>query len=122
MNHHLFGSLAILSILCSVATAAVPPCDTMLQELNPCQSYLTDTSASTSPTDDCCKGVRNMATYIITQKDRTDACMCLKPTAVAQANPAKMPALPSMCAAKITLPPIYANTDCATSVSLPLPL
>ncbi|KAF7149555.1 hypothetical protein RHSIM_Rhsim02G0242900 [Rhododendron simsii] len=94
--NHLFGSLAILSILCSVAAAAVPPCETMVQELNPCQPYLTDTAAS--PTDDCCKGAQNIATYVVTQKDRTDVCECLKPTAVARvADPSRISALPAVC-------------------------
>lgn len=119
--NQLFGSLAILSILCSVAAAAVPPCETMVQELTPCQPYLTDTAAS--PTDDCCNGAKNIATYIVTQRDRTDVCECLKPTAVARADdPFRISALPGVCGVQIPLPPVTADTDCSTFVSFSLSL
>ncbi|GAB2271396.1 hypothetical protein Dimus_006235 [Dionaea muscipula] len=94
-------------------TTGLMSCNGVIGELTPCLDYITDKSSS--PSDDCCQGVKYIVGSVRGAGDRKAICECIKSVVpnLPGYDPNRIPPLPKKCGLTINLPPIYANTDCS---------
>ncbi|CAA7022160.1 unnamed protein product [Microthlaspi erraticum] len=111
----IFKSLAIIFVL---VVSFIPrsesaiSCSVVIQDLQPCVSYLT--SGSGQPPDTCCDGVRSLAAATTTSADKKAACQCIKSVSNSvTVKPENAQALASSCGASL---PVDASStvDCTT--------
>lgn len=95
-------------------------CDTVVLDLSPCAEFLENRNSSNSnakPSDDCCKGVKEIDDSAKTKEDQIDVCNCIKREFTSgdcdNYNISRIPLLLKDCSLKIKLPPITNNTNCS---------
>ncbi|VVA99483.1 unnamed protein product [Arabis nemorensis] len=89
-------------------------CSTVIQDLQPCVSYLT--SGSGKPPKTCCDGVQSLDAATTTSADKKAACQCIKSVANSvTVKPELAQALATNCGASL---PVDASStvDCKTYV------
>ncbi|CAN8257691.1 unnamed protein product [Cochlearia groenlandica] len=87
-------------------------CSVVIQDLQPCVSYLT--SGSGQPPETCCDGVKSLAAATTASADKKAACECIKSVANSvTVKPELAQALASNCGASL---PVDASStiDCTT--------
>jgi len=111
-------SLAMIClVLCIPLANASLTCDEVKQNLTPCLAYVTSPPAS-SPSDQCCNGVRAVNDNAQAKPDRQDVCRCLKSiiTGVPGLNGTVASTLPSNCGVNFGCP-ISPDMDCDKYIS-----
>ncbi|KAL2893224.1 putative non-specific lipid-transfer protein 2 [Bienertia sinuspersici] len=109
--------IAMLSLLCAglalCAQAPEPaPCATVIVNVSPCLSYILKTSSS--PSDSCCGGIKNVALMASSHENMVGVCNCLKTNLAGfKYDPALVAELPQKCSVNLSLPPISKDTDCS---------
>ncbi|ESQ50614.1 hypothetical protein EUTSA_v10022915mg [Eutrema salsugineum] len=112
----LLKSLVIISVLGILFiprySESAISCSVVIQDLQPCVSYLT--SGSGQPPATCCDGVKSLAAATTTSADKKAACQCIKSVANSvTVKPELAQALASNCGA--SLPVDKSSTvDCTT--------
>lgn len=113
---NILKSLAIIYVLgiFFIPSESAISCSVVIQDLQPCVSYLT--SGSGKPPDTCCDGVKSLAAATTTSADKKAACQCIKSVANSvTVKPELAQALASNCGASL---PVDASptVDCNTYV------
>lgn len=110
-------ALALFVLLLMVSGSAMGSftCDTVLDDLNPCLSYLREEQAE--PSAQCCNGAREVGSYFNSKTDRQAVCECLQVEGPRLGNihVLRIMSLPVSCAVSVNLPPIGSDgrLDCS---------
>ena len=115
--NHLIGFVAVVWLICGLAMGA-PLCATMIHELSPCLPYLMESTAS--PSEDCCNGVKDIAEFSKSEKDRCNICECIKSVIamLVGIDTSRILPLPGKCGLNTSLPSVSQDTDCSKCLSL----
>uniref|UniRef100_A0A7N0UT94 Non-specific lipid-transfer protein n=1 Tax=Kalanchoe fedtschenkoi TaxID=63787 RepID=A0A7N0UT94_KALFE len=113
MAGHLAATLLVAASIMIGATSSPPPCETVLQDLTPCLTFLA--ANEQSPSTGCCSGVRTLAPYSQKQADRTTVCECLKSYApsLGPIDMSLIAQIPKKCSVDVNLPNISSDIDCS---------
>ncbi|KAI3697336.1 hypothetical protein L6452_30285 [Arctium lappa] len=106
--------VAIVSLLLLFvpSTDAVLSCNTVIQDVRPCVSYLMNGSGM--PPSACCSGAKALATAASTTTDRQAACSCLKSASQSlNLNLQLATSLPANCGINLGFT-ISPSVDCTT--------
>ncbi|KAF5208384.1 hypothetical protein FRX31_002026 [Thalictrum thalictroides] len=90
-------------------------CNTMVQDLIPCLSYLND--SQTDPTSTCCQGAHTVANVATQTNDLKGICQCLQAAATNNGgllDDNRANSLAGKCGLNVNIPPISRSTDCST--------
>ncbi|KAJ4842418.1 hypothetical protein Tsubulata_050864 [Turnera subulata] len=104
--------LSFAVLICMVQPSQAITCQQVDTSLLPCISYLEN--GGSTPSNECCNGVRNIKQITPTTPDRRAACECIKQAASRYHSAIKPDAaiqLPKLCAVDVGVP-ITPNIDC----------
>ncbi|KAB2595843.1 non-specific lipid-transfer protein A-like [Pyrus ussuriensis x Pyrus communis] len=114
----LIGFLAVLLLL-SITAHSAPSCPAVKQEVSPCVTFVKG-GADAKPSEECCKGVKNLSVNAANKADKEAVCLCLKQalSTVGTYNPSQVSALPKKCGISLDLPAIDKDTDCTNIIPI----
>lgn len=100
-------------ILQQAAWAAID-CDTVIQEITPCSTYLTQGTPLPLKDSSCCHGVQRVYGDATTRDERRQTCTCIKNEAINyDLNGTALQNLPSACGLHLSFT-ITKDIDCST--------
>jgi hypothetical protein len=103
---------AIVLFMVSGLAMATPSCKNITNELHPCVPYLSKTEGQ--PSSSCCNGLKYLAPYFHSEKDRQAICQCLRRRAKFPVDNSVVDSLPKKCKVSITLPHYsHGQVDCS---------
>ncbi|OVA01958.1 Plant lipid transfer protein/Par allergen [Macleaya cordata] len=94
--------------------AAPPSCNTVLNDLSPCLSYLSDKDPINLSTS-CCHGIKELDKVVLEKKDRVTVCECIKSVLpeIGTIDNSRVQILLTKCGTKHKfLPRISSNMNC----------